>query len=231
MTLNQNLSKRVNRSRKVAKAKPVNERNSLPDGNAPSESIERRTINLLDLVTEIESTTSLQLLRLTNDEVAFLPFTAETTEIFLHYCAEAEIQGYTRCQGKDCLLCKIGRQQDRRLLLPVYSPINTSISVLPISPSMRPHALLPQLINVFKTLREKQPRVVFLRREDNVKFSVSTSSLSPDADAGEAQIKRFLSEIDQGLLDITTIYPQINTDQLKAIPEILNMMKLKGIGG
>ncbi len=144
-----------------------------------------------------------------------------------------------RCQEKECLLCGIERKQNRRLCLPVYLPTEGRVGVLPVSLSLRPHALLTQLINILKTIDEeqpedepeKQPQVVFLRREDNFKYCVSTRPLPPDTDAGEAQIKRFLSEKDQGLIDIATVIPKIDGDQLKAIPEILQMMKLKGING
>ena len=83
------------------------------------------------------------LVRINNDETAMIPFTSQGIIVKIHYCDDPEIQGYVRCNGDNCLLCRIGRNQDERLLLPIYVPASRSICVLAISPSSRPGAPAP----------------------------------------------------------------------------------------
>ena len=101
-------------------------------------------IDLLDVATNSEQPT-LELVRLGENETAFVPFTSDSEEIYLHFCSEPDINGYIQCNGDDCVLCRIGRKKDRRLLLPVYLPADSTIGVIPVSRSLRPYALLLKL--------------------------------------------------------------------------------------
>jgi len=182
-------------------------------------------VNLLD-VTATESTESLlEVVRLGSDETAIIPFTADSESVDLHYCSETEINGYVICNGSDCLLCRIGRKRDQRLLLPVYLPAAGCIGILPISRSLRPFALLPQISNVLKA---EKPMVMFVTRE-GAKYTISTAELQKDVDGGEAAIKRFLDDDQAGVLDLTTVYPRVDNEQLANVEEIGRMMALKGV--
>jgi len=163
--------------------------------------------------------------RLGSDETAIIPFTADSESVDLHYCSETEINGYVICNGSDCLLCRIGRKRDQRLLLPVYLPAAGCIGILPISRSLRPFALLPQISNVLKA---EKPMVMFVTRE-GAKYTISTAELQKDVDGGEAAIKRFLDDDQAGVLDLTTVYPRVDNEQLANVEEIGRMMALKGV--
>ena len=183
------------------------------------------TINFLDDSNE-GTTPSIELVRFTENELAVIPFTPHGERVILHYCSEPELGHYVRCLGDSCLLCRIGREQAPRRLLPVYLPTVKTIGVLPVSESRRPHALLPQLYTILKT---SQPLVVFIRCENHTKFLVSTRALDPDIDAGEEQIQQFLKEHEAGRIPLTSIYSSLTNHELAEVSGIAEHMKLKGV--
>jgi hypothetical protein len=182
-------------------------------------------VNLLEVVATESVESLLEVVRLGSDETAIIPFTADSERVDLHYCSETEINSYVVCNGPDCVLCRIGRKRDQRLLLPVYLPAAGSVGILPVSRSLRPYALLPQISNVLKA---EKPIVMFVTREV-AKYTVSTVELQKDVDGGEAAIKRFLDDYEAGLHDFSTVYPRIDNEQLASVEEIGKMMTLKGI--
>jgi hypothetical protein len=184
-----------------------------------------RKVNLLDVAAAETVEPLLQVIRLGSDEIAIVPFTADGEAIDLHYCSETEISGYLVCNGPDCLLCQIGRKRDQRLLLPVYLPTAGCIGILPISRSLRPFALFPQITNV---LRSDKPMVMFVTR-DGAQYGVSAVELPKDVDGGETAIKQFLEDYEAGIVNLSSVYPKIGNQQLADVEEIGRMMALKGV--
>lgn len=183
------------------------------------------TVNLLDVAAAETNESLLEVVRLGSDETAIIAFTAESEPIDLHYCSETEINSYVVCNGPDCILCRIGRKRDERLLLPVYLPASGCVGILPVSRSLRPYALLPQITNVLKA---GKPMVMFVTR-DAAKYTVSTTELQKDVDGGEAAIKQFRDDYESGLLRLSSVYPSIDNEQLANVEEIARMMTLKGV--
>jgi hypothetical protein len=194
--------------------------------STPNQQDKPATPSLLDLVADTESLMELERVRPSANETAIICFTGDYSSVALHYCPEPDFNNFIRCNEDGCILCKIGRKQDQRYLLPVYLPVEGTVGILPVSPSRTPHALLPQLINVLKA---KKPQVCFLRREGRYKFILSTIPLNADIDAGESQIEQFNERFERGEIDPLSIYLQIDNDQLAEIPEIANMLRLKGL--
>jgi len=182
-------------------------------------------INLLDVVAGEAAESVLEVVRLGSDESAVIPFTADSEAVDLHYCPESEISGYVVCNGPDCVLCRIGRKLEQRLLLPVYLPAAGYVGILPVSRSLRPFALLPQISNVLKA---GKPMVMFVTRE-GAKYTVSTAELRKDVDGGEEAIKHFLDDSEAGLHRLADVYPRIDNEQLASVEEIARMMALKGV--
>jgi hypothetical protein len=182
-------------------------------------------VNLLDLAVTESVESPLEVVRLGSDETAIIPFTPNSESVDIHYCHETEISSYVICNGPDCLLCRIGRSQEHRLLLPVYLPTVGSIGVLPVIKSKRPFALLPQVLDVLKA---GKPMVMFVTR-NGAKYAVSTVDLQKDVDSGEAVIKQFCEDYEAGFHDLTSVYPKIDNEELANVAEISRMMKLKGI--
>jgi hypothetical protein len=189
------------------------------------EKVMKDTVNLIDLAAAESVESVLEVVRLGSDETAIIAFTADSEAVDLHYCPEPEITSYVVCNGPDCVLCRIGRKRDQRLLLPVYLPAAGCIGILPVSRSLRPFALLPQISNVLKT---KKPMVMFVTGNRG-KYSVSTAELHKDVDGGEAEIKRFLDDYEAGFYDLLAVYPKIDNEQLACVEEIGRMMALKGV--
>lgn len=102
-------------------------------------------VNLLDMVAAEAAESLLEVVRLGSDEIAIIPFTPDSEEADIHYCSEAEINSYVVCNGPECVLCRIGRKREQRLLLPVYLPAAGCVGILPVSRSLRPFALTPGL--------------------------------------------------------------------------------------
>jgi hypothetical protein len=190
----------------------------------PSQGSETSRIDILDFLPGAIQA-SIELVRLDRNETPLVPFTSEGVDAHLHYCQEPEIGGYVHCNGGDCVLCRVGKKTDQRLLIPVYLPASTSVGVLPVSPSLRPHALLPQLASVVKA---DKPMVMFISREGS-RFIVSSRELKDNNDNGEAAIQKFKEDHEVGWGDLVAVYSRIENDQLAAIPEIARLLALKGL--
>jgi len=191
---------------------------SQDDLNQPGNS--STTLNLLDFLGKVEDV-PLERVRLDGNETAMLIFTGDGIECEIHYCRESEIGESVHCSGSDCLLCLIGRKKDRRILIPVYLPASQAIGALPVSPSLRPFALLPQIGAILKS---GKPLIAFVTREGS-KFSVDTRELTQEMDGGEMVIKEFLEKN----VGLTSVYPRLANHQLAQVPEIARILKLKGI--
>jgi hypothetical protein len=173
-----------------------------------------------------ETDAPIPLIRIDEDENPVVPFISEGSMVQLHYCKEAEIQGYVRCNGPDCLLCRTGRKREERLLLPVYAPTSRSVGALAISPSSRPGALRPQLMPSLRTGK----RVVWLiRRVDRVAFHVATVDLRDDIDDGAEIVADFVGRWKAGRVDLKAIYQRLDDHDLAEVPGIASMMTIKGI--
>ena len=182
-------------------------------------------INISDLVNQEVEGSSLELVKLGGDQIPMIPFTLSGVRVALHYCRETEVQGYIHCNGGGCILCKIGRNPTEKVLLPVFLPVSLTIGVLSASTSLRPRSLLPQLAAIQKA----DNRVgVFISKEDNYRFKVDTFELKEGIDTGEKQISEFLERYEAGEVDLTSVYPRLENEQLAAIDEIARVLQMKG---
>jgi hypothetical protein len=173
-----------------------------------------------------ESSDALSLVRLDNNETIIILFTSDGHRVRLHYLGDTEFEGYVQCNGEGCLLCRIGRSQDERDLLPVYVPVSRSIGVLAISTSSRPGALRPQLLPI---LRSPRRMAVTIRRKDRVKYEVNTVELRPDVDDGGDLIAEYERRWDADQVDLTVVYPRRENRDLAEFSSVAAMMKVKGI--
>jgi hypothetical protein len=198
-----------------------------PDGPGGGHSSDDR-VDLLeawaDESDDVDAT--IPLIRIDENEIPLIPFSTEGIMVPIHYCKEAEIQGYVRCNGTNCLLCRVGRKREDRYLLPVYDPTRRSVGVLAISSSSRPGALRPQLMPSLRSAR----RVVWLiRRLDRVEFRVTTVDLRVDIDDGAEIIADFVGRWEAGRVDLKAVYQRLDDRDLAAVPGVASLMKIKGI--
>jgi hypothetical protein len=166
----------------------------------------------------------LEIVRLSADETAVVPFTPSAVQVKLHYCDMADVQGYVHCNGDNCAMCRAGKTADERLLLPVYSPQTQRIGVLPISPASRPGSLRPQ---VMPALRSGKPVVLLIRKPDRTTFRVRPLPLTPDVDDGAVVVKEFRQRMEAGEVDLTSVYARMDNVGMEALPGVGVMLKLK----
>jgi hypothetical protein len=167
----------------------------------------------------------LSLLHLDENQRAIVIFTAQCPSVTLHW-VDGECRGFFVCNEKDCIACRAGRKSDKKFLLPVYDPATRSVMVLPVGMSMRPHALLPQLVPV---LQCGTPMVTLINSlgARTGRYKVESSPVPKDMDA--APIAAFSLKYPDGQFPYGDLYPSISNEQLLAIPEIAAVLKLKGI--
>ena len=188
--------------------------------------VKPKRVNLLKKLSAAEMSSTLESVRLSENETAMIIFGADAEETMLHYCDEAEIKGYVVCNGPDCVLCRAGRKAEARFLVPVYLPGTRCISVLATSKGMRPHALFPQLQPI---LMADRPKVAFVKKDGMAKFLVTVTDLPAHADDGREVIAEFCKRWEAGAVSLVSAFQKIPNEQLKCVPAIASILELKGI--
>ena len=168
-------------------------------------------------------------IRLDQNERLLVPFTTDVVEVQTHYLDYPSLRGYVRCNGSGCLLCRVGRQPERRDLLPVYDVIGGAVGVLPVSPNLRPHGLRPQLTPVLRRLKDNERVLIAVRKPDRGRYRVTPLPLPDGAADGAGKIAEFLKQFGAGAIDLSSIYQKLTDEELKAVPEIATALKARGI--
>jgi hypothetical protein len=176
------------------------------------------------------ATSPLAVIPVDANERLLVLFTTSMERVTLHYLDYASIRSYVRCNGSDCVLCRVGRQQEVRDLLPVYAPLDRVIGVLPVSTNMRPMALRPKLAPVLRQLKGGNGRaLIAIRKLDAGKVVLDALPFSENADDGAAKIQEFHERLQAGEIGLARVYTQLANEDLAAIPEIGRAMQIKGI--
>jgi len=186
-----------------------------------------KKVNIADFFGS-EANNTLELIKIGSDEVALILFTFDGEQINLHYGDEPEIAGYVHCNGSDCVFCRVGKKASDKILLPGYLPASRQIGVLPVSTSLQPNALLPQLGAIEEADKEVG---LFISKEGRFRFVVSTFELKEDTDRGEEIIARFKKDYEEGKIDLGGVYQRLSNEQLQQVPGIERLLKLKGLVG
>jgi hypothetical protein len=172
----------------------------------------------------------LQVVRVDQDEKFFIPFTTSVTAVALHYVQCSEIRGYVQCNGDECLLCRVGLHKEPKDLLPVYDVVAREVVVLPVSPSLRPRALRPQLLSILRQLQALDGPLLFsLRKETDHSHYLTVCEVHPGLDDGGPVIKQFAADLSAGKIDLTSGFARHTNDELSQIDEISRRMAARGI--
>jgi len=177
-----------------------------------------------------ESCSQLENFRIGQDEKPGVLITRKHQVVYVHYCGEPEIKGYAICNiegGSDrCMLCEIGRKRNKRLLYPVFSLETENVEILPVSESLRPYALLPQILNILST----DKRQVTFFSQENYKYSLTTRKLGKERKRLVTPvIKSFIKSWKAQDVDLSSVYQRISNSTLASYPEIRKMADLKGL--
>lgn len=192
------------------------------------------TINLLDfaVTTEEEKNeppdNSYKLAQFSEDEIPFRFFTANASQVLIHYIDTSEHKGSIKCNGDDCVLCQIGIKKQEQLTFPALDLRTNTIVFISISKKISPHTALAQFIPILMS-KDLAKQIVFISKPNKFTFKVTTAPLTSNIESGDVQIKDFVKKFDKGEIDLTSIYQSLPNEQLSVIPEITRMLHLKGI--
>jgi hypothetical protein len=70
--------------------------------------------------------------------------------------------------------------------------------------------------------------VVLLSKPDRSRFKVGTVELADGMDDGSAPIAAFHQRWEAGEVDLASVYPRVENQELETIPGIATMLRLKG---
>lgn len=191
----------------------------------------QKTIDFADLARG-ESTSrpnfdgQLKYVALSDSETSVVMFTRRVVEATLHYCQEPSIKTYIHCNGPDCVLCAIGVKQVNMKMTPVYLPDSDEVGVLSFTDTMRPMALLPQMLNV---LGNPLPQILFIRKENSSKFDLTARPMPKGLNVGEATIAAFMADWENERYDLETINARYTNFQLGYMPGIRQKLLMKGL--
>jgi hypothetical protein len=171
----------------------------------------------------------LQSIKLDASKQLLIPFMCLMATTELHYCSAPAVNGYTRCSGKDCLLCQLGKKRELRYLWPVYHTASRAVGILAISDSLRPAALRPLLTPVLDRLARGDRLLLAVRKLDNTRFDVEVRNLLEGVEDGAAVIGRFIQRLEAREIDIKGVYPLRSNSDLATVPEIAQELKLLGL--
>lgn len=178
----------------------------------------------------VASPSPLAVLRIDGNERLLIPFTTSMVRCPLHFLDYPTLRGYVHCNGRDCLLCQIGRQPEVRDLWPVYDALDRVVGVLPISTNLRGQAMRPLITPVLRQLKEaREPMVIAIRRLDMARYDVRSFPLPADVDNGATVIQAFTRQMESSSVDLAGVYPRMANDDLAGLPEVATALKLKGI--
>lgn len=168
----------------------------------------------------------LPLLYLGRDKTPFALITDSIEECQVHY--DSRLGGRVLCTGPECVLCKSGKEQQTLYVAPVYVVLEKQVQLLSITTSMRPKALLPQIVAVI-SMHSWDKVVLFVSRH-GYDFNVEIKPYSPHEKKDRPVISAFLDEYDAGRIDLSSVFQRYDNDTLAAMPEIARVLELLGHG-
>lgn len=176
-----------------------------------------------------DATPTLTVIRVDANDRMVVPFTLQIKRVSLHYLDSPALTGYVHCVGPDCVLCRAGRRPEDRDLLPVYDIEEQLVGVLSVGPSLRPHALRPQLMPVIRRLKNGERLLLTISRPERGKFHVMVQPLGDETYDGAGRIQEFLEQIAAGVVGLASAIPRLSNEELATIPKIAHSLKAKGI--
>lgn len=194
------------------------------------------TTSIYDLIAQgqEENSSELEVLRLSENETIVSFVSANLESESTHFIKYDGVQSYVKCMGEDCLPCKTGFAKNLRHMMSVFSHETNSVAVLAITNNIKPGALLPQVLNLFKKEQDEQKgrlfrQVVGITRKGN-RFTVTPMHPLPEDGLKEMNqvIENFKRNYREGMLG-EAVNLRMSADELMAIPEIARIARLKGV--
>ena len=168
----------------------------------------------------------LEELRLGEDPVVILLFTAEGEHALLHYVKDETVRSYVACLGKGCPLCMTGSRPKAFLLLAVYEIESDTVKTLRIPSRRGSTTLAGQLLPHLKAPDMSNTALMISRTGGT--YSVHSRPLGPNANRGETAISAFLQSMKDGL-QLVQAFPSMTASEMAEIPRVSRL--LRNLGG
>lgn len=168
--------------------------------------------------------------RLNETPVVLNVFTDRLAAVTTHYVDHPNYRGEVRCNAGPearCLLCDLRYRATRRAILAVYDVAGGLVKALPISDTLSPHALGPQIQAELQRggLDERS----LLVSRVSTRFRVESMPARAGQDRGERAIADFLRLLEAGQVSLEAAIPARPNLQLWDIPELERLAGAMGL--
>lgn len=167
----------------------------------------------------------LEELRISADPTMIMLFTADTTDVKVHFVEDPSVHTYVICPGAGCPVCHVGSAPLLMMLLPVYDVTTRSVRVLRI-PARRQQGSLLALIMSHAPKGAPTNRLLAITR-NGMKYSVVAHQIAATADRGEEVIRAFLDHHAKGL-KVESALQSMTADELADVPQVANKLSMLG---
>jgi hypothetical protein len=172
----------------------------------------------------------LPLVRLDDSQRWLILFTTQMLSVEVHYLDSGGYRGYLHCTGEDCILCRLDNRLKKLDLLPVYDVADAAVAVLPISPSVRPQALRPQIAAVLHDLQAGEDAMVVGISKDVLNFRVVRRPLLRRPRARDLRrMAAFAVAMASGGIDLGRAIQRLSNEELAGILEIRRVARVLGV--
>ena len=173
---------------------------------------------------------AMELLRIGQEPKFLQMFTMQAVKVEVHYLDPDDVLsngGYCHCLGEDCPACKATVAKKKFMLMPVGDLIHGDIKILRIPLEKGPGKMATELEKVF-ALSDPSAVTTMISRARNFKHTVITKAAGEyHADIAEA-VKRFLKNIDDGVITLNDAIATLSAEDMAAHSEIAKKLKLTG---
>jgi hypothetical protein len=173
----------------------------------------------------------LTLVELNGNEQLLAPFTTGRQEVWVHYRDAEPHRGYLQCVGDTCPLCRLRNKRTKMCLYPVYDPVKRAVRLLPVSENERPGALLPALRMVLERVMNGERLLIGVCKADRTQFTIESYNWTTSLKEADERINTFKDAVKNGTATIGNLYMRLTVNELAALPDIAESLRLKGLLG
>lgn len=163
--------------------------------------------------------------RIGADPTMIMLFTADTTDVNMHFVEDPAVRSYVICPGPGCPVCHVGSAPVLMMLLPVYDVTTRSVRVLRL-PARRQQGSLLALIMSHAPKGAPTNRLLAITR-NGMKYSVVAHQIAATADRGDEVIRAFLDHHAKGL-KLESAFQSMTAEELADVPQVANRLSMLG---
>lgn len=158
--------------------------------------------------------------------VAGVPFTKGLGLAKVHWVELETGLSCVVCNGPGCVLCRIKKSKQDRILWPLYNPISGDIEVLSFPKCAYPGSIYPQVKDILK--RPELPELLIIEQTKKSHYTISSRGPRPGQDLGKSVIERFLDDHRQSPIPLDQIFRHIPNDELEFDSKVQRALEIFG---